>query len=459
MSQYTTEQVLEMIVQNGGSANLNLSNEDLSNIDLSAPTIRKIFVEQVWRLRATAPPEAWNSRNNYQLWYSGIKRASDVRQRARERGTNAIGDPRASLVAVKRGVILSGSDLSSANCTGALLQGSDLEGTKFTNAYMYQADFSGARLWDAQFEHTKLNRAKFKVFRPAPGQIQKTALQNANFSWTDFSGEEFEDVLLMHCKFDKARITWHQIEGQVGEENDKRWSDAQQSYISLKNNFVSMSQYSDASKAYIKEKTMEERASFPTQVGTTYLKQRSRVWRIQSEQDGIGKLKKRWLKIKSKFLLSEASKFFYYFWWILPFTPKTVHLPSGRRTRQTTIQPKRLQWLLLWCNGRATGHGESFARVGLLGISTIVGFAIAYHMWDMLKLTEPSIIDSKILQEIADFRDSLIFSTRSTSTIVFSDMTPINTAAKIMSAVQGLLGPVFLASFVYVLSKRIGRGY
>ena len=76
----------------------------------------------------------------------------------------------------------------------------------------------------------------------------------------------------MHCKFDKARITWEQFDGQVGEEIDRRWSDAQQSYISLKNNFVSMSQYSDASKAYMREKTMEEKANFPTQIETTYLK-------------------------------------------------------------------------------------------------------------------------------------------------------------------------------------------
>jgi len=35
---------------------------------------------------------------------------------------------------------------------------------------MFNANFSGARLWDTQFEHAKLNRAKFNVFQPSPDQ-------------------------------------------------------------------------------------------------------------------------------------------------------------------------------------------------------------------------------------------------------------------------------------------------
>ena len=459
MSEYTTEEILESIVDAGGSSRLDLSGKDLIEIDLSAPTIQKIFIEKVWRLRHSTDSKCWNSRSNYQLWYSGIKRAAEVRDRACSRGTNASGDPRVALVAVKRGIILSGANLNDTDCTGSLFQGADLEGTRFNRAYMFNANFSGARLWDTQFEHAKLNRAKFNVFQPSPDQTQRTAIQNTNFSWTDFSGAQFENILLMHCKFDKARITWEQFDGQVGEEIDRRWSDAQQSYISLKNNFVSMSQYSDASKAYMREKTMEEKANFPTQIGTTYLKQRRRIWDIQTNAEGVGHLKKQWLSLKSKFLYSESLNFFYYIWWFLPFTSKNVEIPSGRSTTELTIPLKRLQWILLWWNGRATGHGESFAQVGLLGLVVILGFALAYWGGKMLELKSPSSSEHEFIDELLYFRDSLMFSARNTGTIVFNDISPGNTPAKLMSAFQGLLGPVLLASFVYVLSKRIGRGY
>ena len=77
----------------------------------------------------------------------------------------------------------------------------------------------------------------------------------------------------------------------------------------------------------------------------------------------------------------------------------------------------------------------------------------------MLELKSPSSSEHEFIDELLYFRDSLMFSARNAGTIVFNDISPGNTPAKLMSAFQGLLGPVLLASFVYVLSKRIGRGY
>ena len=252
----TTEELLQILDECGGPENVGsrLVGKNLSGIDLSATTMRRIVNERY--------PEFNENPDLEPVWYSGERLYRLTVERAKDRGTTYRSDSDATAIGKKdgvnlRGINMRGTDLSNANLQGADMQSADLEG-----AFLYQADLRGARLQDTNLQHARLSRVRLEpLAEQPPWARQLTALQNANLSWANFVGATFGSTLLYHAKLDRTDLNREQVQNQVAEEQTGHWAEAADVYLRLKTNFVSIGRYTDASWAYVKERSMRRRES------------------------------------------------------------------------------------------------------------------------------------------------------------------------------------------------------
>lgn len=163
---------------------------------------------------------------------------------------------------------LAGIDLSSEDTAGPFLWDADLERVKLLKDF----DFENVR-----FDDSNLSKVKFV----------EANLKGASFKGCDLSDADLEDAKLFGSSWKGAKLTTTELDWksfapeatrrlpkailkeEVDAENPKNtkdraelYDDAEDGWRRLKNNWLEMGKYDDASEAAVREKRAERRADF-----------------------------------------------------------------------------------------------------------------------------------------------------------------------------------------------------
>lgn len=280
MSEYTAQQILQMIEEAGGPENLDLSGKDLSGIDLSPEVIRTELEK-----RRQKDPEAkplWVQEEDGRVRGINLKRANlqgAELQRANLQGAWLDG---ANLQEAELyGANLQGAELWKANLQGAWLNGANLQGARLEGADLQRAslevanllgatldvaNLQGATLWAANLQGATLKWAN----------LQGATLGRANLKEVDLFGiENAAGAYWYGAKLDRARMKASALQPAIGEEIDKNYGMAHEVYLAFKVNFEQLGRYADAAWAYQKERNMGRHTHWPRSArrhyGTTEL--------------------------------------------------------------------------------------------------------------------------------------------------------------------------------------------
>jgi len=234
MSEYTREEILKMIEENGSPENLDLSGKDLSGIDLSREAISK----ELEKYRQNNPDQS-------PLWFSHEREGINLKGAILKKANLT----RAHL----EGAFLWRAHLEEADLTDAHLEGAELTEARLEGAYLRWAHLEGTSLWKAHLEGADLKGA----------HLQKVNLYDV----ASLAGAYFEGAFL-----EQTRLKREQLGATIGEEMDREYYMAKEAYLLLKNNFNQIGRYDDASWAYVKERQMEKMTYHPKLARTYYAK-------------------------------------------------------------------------------------------------------------------------------------------------------------------------------------------
>ena len=140
--------------------------------------------------------------------------------------------------------------LEEANLFSADLQRADLEGANLQKAILYEADLRGADLNGADLQKAILVRAN----------LQKTDLTGSNLRDAEFSEETIlKDARLFQCRLENSTMkrAHNQLDKIVIQEREKKYSEARDVYLMLKNYFRQEGLYEISGEYYYREKLME----------------------------------------------------------------------------------------------------------------------------------------------------------------------------------------------------------
>ena len=206
MSEYTREEILKLIDENGGPEGLDLSGKDLSGIDLG----RKAVETELEKAQERTPGEI-------PVWYSELKGANlhgaHLRgaklQGARLRGANLQGADLGD--ANLQGADLGDANLQGANLGSANLQGANLGGATLQEADLWDANLQGAHLTDANLQGAGLRWAKLQRTRLRDANLQEADLwdanlQGANLRWAKLQGANLTDANLQEADLRDASL-------------------------------------------------------------------------------------------------------------------------------------------------------------------------------------------------------------------------------------------------------------
>jgi uncharacterized protein YjbI with pentapeptide repeats len=220
MTDYTREEILKLIEENGGPEGLDLSGKDLPGIKLS----REKIVEEVEKARERAPDET-------PVWYSELT----------------------------GGVNLAGVNLQGTNLVDAKLQGANLINAELQGAYLGGVNLQGARLDGARLHGAHLDCADLREANLAGASLRGVVLKYCHLENVDLYGvKSLNGAYFYNVFLDKTRMRRLQIGEQIGEELRGRHYQAKEAYLALKNNFAEIGHYDDAAWAYCKERRMEK---------------------------------------------------------------------------------------------------------------------------------------------------------------------------------------------------------
>lgn len=290
MSEFTTEQVLDLIEQNGGSRGIDLRGRDLSGVDLS--------YDRIWVLakeRGEFVPWALSEENGVELMAAHLERVNLVG--AHLEGANL------------SGAHLNGAILYEVHLERATLQGADLRQASLPHAHLERADLRGAHLEEANLTGAHLERA----------DLRRAYLQGAH---------------LTGVYLDNTQMTRESLEDAMPSERYREWVPAKELYLALKQNFTSLGHYEDAAWAYVKERQMERKSFFPSWNGDRWM---------DSRLDGLPAWLRRQLPTFTRWLLTARLL-------LWPWSPSGVM--RGREQRIALDRPKWLRNTVWWllCN-------------------------------------------------------------------------------------------------------------
>jgi len=245
MSEYTREEILKMIEENGGPENLDLSGKDLSGIDLSKGAIAQELVKYQEEYPRNTPVWFWEETGGVNLQWATLRKI------------NLWG-------AHLEGATLQKAHLQKARLPKAHLQRATLWGTRLEGACLQEAFLQEAILWEAHLEGANLYGAHFQGANLWGSHLQGAILQRAHLEKVDLSvAASLAEAYFNGAFLDQTRMRREQLGSAIREEIDKDYYEAKEAYLLLKNNFNQIGRYDDASWAYIKERQMEKKTHWP----------------------------------------------------------------------------------------------------------------------------------------------------------------------------------------------------
>ena len=408
MSEYTREEILKLIEENGGPRGLGLSKRDLSGIDLRGSAIL-IELESRKRLDPEETP----------VWFSAERGLGGINlQSALLDGANLQG---ASLShANLRGAILIDADLKgahlvnaglqgavllSANLEGANLASTDLQGACLLSANLQGAKLSSTNLQEAQFDGAHLQGtvmmwANLQGARLHGANLQGAFLQYSHLEKVDFFvGKSLEGAYFYNAFLDNTRMRREQLGKAIGEELREKYDWAKEAYLALKNNFAEIGRYRDESWAYVKERQMGKMMHHPRLARVYYrdeLPENPNAWRLA--------------------------------WFYIRHTAK---------------------WLTDWFVELLCSYGESLWRVLAWMLLVIVGFAAYYQVSHAVVTSSQDAATS--------LWDHLIFSLGAFTTLQPARLQAARPGVELLTTVQAIIGISLAGLLGFVAGNRIRR--
>jgi len=414
MSEYTREEILEMIERVGGPEDLDLSGKDLSGIDLSPEAIAKELEEYrkqhlgdtpVWLPRVTEGIELHEA--NLQ---KAILREANL-QKASLVDTNLRGAElwRAKMQEAKLwGANLQEADLSSANLQGAelvwaSLQEANLSNANLNKAALNMANLQNAKLWRANMEEANLTEANLQEAYLARAKLRKAKLQGAHLERVDMYDVKSLDGAYFYGAFlDQTRMRKEQLGEDIGEDIAREYYKAKEAYLLLKNNFNQIGRYDDASWAYIRERQMEK---------MTYHRKLARTYYAKTESLPEGISPKSWT------------------WW--RFYVKYT-----------------LKWLWDWIIEWLCGYGERPLNVVAVALGVlIIIFPFLYSLTGLAPRSGQNLLP----------RDLFLYSLYSFASMEHPTLQATSWIAQLFTGLESLSGIGLLALLMYTLGRRISR--
>jgi len=251
-------------------------------------------------------------------------------------------------------------------------------------------DFSKIKTFSGKKLFIKLNNEEGKIF------FNRASLENIYLDIELVRGIliDFTDVLLRNTKVKKG-----QIESHILQEKEKKFSEAREIYLLLKNNFHSIGHYNDESWAFKKEKDMERK---------NYCHFRTlHQWLWYCFLNAIfGYGEKPWNAILSAGILIFA-------------------------------------FALLFSN----------IGIGNPEIIELNGTAIQQNSGNIVDLASKGLIKNNVIR---NFPDSLYFSLITFTTLGYGDFRPLEGIGRILAGSEAFIGAFMMALFVYTFARRTG---
>ncbi len=329
--------------------------------------------------------------------------------------------------------VLNATILKNADFMGSTFKGNAYfdKATFERNAYFKEATFEGDANFRLKCLFELVNFSRIKVFSGKKlliklnierGKIsfERAYLENIYLDIELVEGRliDFTGALLKNTKIKKR-----QIENHIFQEKKKKFYEAQEIYLLLKNNFHSVGQYEDESWAFTKERDMERLSqSFP-------------YYKVD-------------LKYKSK-----EENFLSILKWI----------------RKGNFK----KWIMLTFSNMIYGYGEKpwnvifsagilifiFALLfSLIGIGNpeiieLRGTAIHQNSGNIIDLASKGFLKNN---KIRNFPDSLYFSLITFTTLGYGDFRPLEGWGRILAGSEAFIGAFMMALFVYTFARRTG---
>jgi len=417
---HRTQEILGLIEENRGPEGLNLSGNDLSEIDLSSATI-KAELEKT-RERTTDKTPIWFSEET-----GGINLQEAILQNANLRKAKLWG------------ANLQEANLRFASLQGAFLEDANLQRAKLWYAELQKTNLVGANLQKVELQHAKLQEANLTLadlqeakLRGANLQeavlwnakLQRAELAGTNLHWVNLrtaklEGTFFSGVRLDHTEMDRAALGT-----DIGEESAGDYYAARDAYLRLKQNFDDLGDYTASSWAYCKERRMEKKSKAPWRCRRYYGCEEPFPRPVRELFSRL------WPNIREYGLLPRRSPLV---WW---FCVKYM-----------------LKWLADWFVELLCDYGECFWQVLLWMFVSLFGFATYYG-----RIGGVWLVESNGAAKVAtSFWHYLVYSAGAFTTTGFARFQPADDWVRMVTAIQAIVG-IFLAGLLgFVAGNRIRR--
>ncbi len=421
MSEYTREEILKLIEENGGPGGLDLSGKDLSGIDLG----REAVEPELEKARERAPEETpvWYSEltegvdlegadlreaslysaqlQRADLWYAKLQGADLDDANLEEAELGCANLQGATLCSANlQGVYLAGADLQGADLRGANLQRAYLRHTNLQRGDLAGASLQEAGLYEAQLEGANLRDADLQGANLWGANLREADLRSCHLEKMDFfRAESLERAYFYDAFLDDTRLKREQLGRGVGTEFERTYNFAKEAYLALKNNFAEIGRYRDESWAYIKERQMGKMMNHP------------RLARVYYRDE-------------------------------LPENPNAWRL-GWFYTRHT------VKWLADWFVELLCGYGESIWRVLAWMLLVILGFAAYYQVSHAVVTSSQDATTS--------LWDHLIFSLGAFTTLQPARLQAARPGVELLTTIQAIIGIALAGLLGFVAGNRIRR--
>ncbi len=174
-------------------------------------------------------------------------------------------------------------DLVDVDAPGIVLDRARADSTSFLHCDLTGAQLNYAVLPDSVFIDCELTKAQFQG-----SDLTRADFQNANLEGANLSGAQLDGVDFSKANLYRTRIDRRSLGTGIRQEKDRDFLEACAVYLNLKNNFLSLGAYDDASWAYVQERTMERYcyaprycvAIYEPELRSSQLRLRERVHRV-----------------------------------------------------------------------------------------------------------------------------------------------------------------------------------
>ena len=429
MSEYTTQEILKLIEENGGPEGLDLSGKDLSGIDLS----REAIETELKNFRERAPDEmpVW-----YNKWIGGINLEGANLQEANLERANLQG---ANLVnANLQGANLEQANLWwEANLQGANLEQANLLGANVSFSNLQGANLEQANLLGANVSFSNLQRTYLVFANLLGANVRGVDLQEADLAYSHlekldfFEARSLKGAQFYNAFLDDTRLKKELLGRAIGEELEGEYDRAKEAYLALKNNFAEIGRYDDAAWAYRKERRMEKATKAPWRARRYYgnnlpllTKIRTRWWTKRA----------RWIKrdrrgyqiLRTYSQLPHWSPLVWWFWF------------------KYTVKWLGDVFVELLC-----GYGESLWRVLAWMVLVILGFAAYYQVSHAVVTSSQDAATS--------LWDHLIFSLGAFTTLQPARLQAARPGVELLTTIQAIIGISLAGLLGFVAGNRIRR--